>query len=449
MTTRITIRHSYMFGSKPGPAEALDRLAYFMLCGFLFVLPWEEAPQLGGFAIGRWLASAALGIAITRLLVSGRSRKPSGVHFLLLGLILLSGLSLFWTVDPDATMVRVGTYAQLLAAVWLMWELAPAEIRVLGLMRSYAFGIFFAALLTIRNYASGTTAAQLSAAQGIDKWEEGRYSISGVNENDLGLMLAMCIPIIIYFAIRSRGVWMKLFFWLQLAACVAAILLTASRGAAVSAAIALLMLPLSLARLGPSQKIAVTLACVTVIFGGVVFAPADVWTRLAQFQTELTQGTLTNRTYIWAAGLTALRDHAFIGVGAGAYGATILPAVGLPYPAHNTFLSILVELGAVGALLFTGLLAGLYYTASRMQYLERCLWFTVLLTWTTGVMALTWEYHKPTWVMFGLLLAHAYSRRLKIVLSPVPLRSKMKYTASAAPRNVVLDQATEARPVPV
>jgi hypothetical protein len=33
------------------------------------------------------------------------------------------------------------------------------------------------------------------------------------------------------------------------------------------------------------------------------------------------------------------------------------------------------------------------------------------LTWTIGVSALTWEYRKPTWLLFGLLAAHVYSRR--------------------------------------
>jgi len=33
----------------------------------------------------------------------------------------------------------------------------------------------------------------------------------------------------------------------------------------------------------------------------------------------------------------------------------------------------------------------------------------ILLTGSRG--ALTWEYRKPTWLLFGLLAAHAYSRR--------------------------------------
>jgi O-antigen ligase len=85
--------------------------------------------------------------------------------------------------------------------------------------------------------------------------------------------------------------------------------------------------------------------------------------------------------------------------------------VDIAYPAHNTFLSVLVELGIVGALLLFALLASVLCSALRAGYLERCLWITLLLTWTVGVSALTWEYRKPTWLLFGLAAAHAYARR--------------------------------------
>src|SRR6185436_14960972 len=123
------------------------------------------------------------------------------------------------------------------------------------------------------------------------------------------------------------------------------------------------------------------------------------------------EGTLTHRTVIWAAGLQAFRDHAFLGVGAGAYGAAVLKAVDIPYVAHNTYLSVLVELGTVGGLLSVGLLASVVWCAVRMRDLERRLWITLLVAWGAGVSSLTWEYRKPTWLLFGLLVAHAYARR--------------------------------------
>jgi O-antigen ligase len=394
-----------------GSAAALERIAYLSLCGFLFSMPWEEAPQLNGFPLGRWLGVNTLGIAVLWLGVKGQRRSLSGLHYWMASFVLLSAMSLLWTSDGEWTLIRIGTYSQLLVAVWLIWELATVEAGVLGLMKAYLLGILVASLLTIYNFASGTTAAQLEAARGLQRWEESRYSIMGVNENDLGLMLAMAMPLIIYLVVRVKKIWMRMFLWIELIACIATILLTGSRGAFVSAAIAMAMLPLSFKFLPPSQKMAAALACAGAVACATFFIPTGTLGRLLLLSTELTQGTLTHRTLIWSAGLGAFRDHPFLGIGSGAYAATVLRVVNVPYVAHNTFVSVLVELGVVGALLLLALLASLYYTAFRMRKLERRLWVTVLLTWTVGVMALTWEYHKPTWIMFGLLAAHAYSRR--------------------------------------
>jgi O-antigen ligase len=156
---------------------------------------------------------------------------------------------------------------------------------------------------------------------------------------------------------------------------------------------------------------------------------------------------LTNRTTLWTAGLEAFRDHAFLGVGSGAYGVTIVKTANFSYitgntssaVAHNTFVSVLVELGVVGALLGFAFLAGLFYCALRMRSLERRLWIMLLLTWTVGVSALTWEYRKPTWLLFGLLAAHAYSQRKTSRVQPIsvipraPFR-RAEYPVSGYPR---------------
>jgi len=403
--------HSYTSGS----AAALERIAYLGLCAFLFSLPWEEAPQLDGFALSRWLGAATLGLTLLELAVKNERRGLSVAHSLMASFVALSSVSVFWSADAESTFTRIGTYSQLLIVVWLIWELAPAEVRVLGLMRAYLLGIFVASMLTLYNFASGTTAAQLEAARGVERWQESRYSIMGVNENDLGLMLAMSMPLMLYLVIRVKSNAMKVFLWIQLVACIAAILLTGSRGALLSATIASAMLPLSFRFLPSPQKVAAALACAGAAACAIFFIPAETWGRLLLFSTELTQGTLTHRTLIWSAGLAAFREHPFLGIGSGAYAATVLRVVNVPYVAHNTFISVLVELGVFGALLILALIASLYYIAFRMRGLERRLWITVVLTWTVGVMALTWEYRKPTWIMFGLLVAHAYSRRTRAI----------------------------------
>jgi O-antigen ligase len=329
-----------------------------------------------------------------------------------LSLVAWSALSIFWTLDWDSTVTRVGTYIQVLTVVLLIWEVAVTEARVVGLLQSYVFGALVASIGTICNFTAGRTAAQLaSTIPGRVVWETYRYSFAYVNEDDLGLMLALSIPMVFYLLVSRKGFHVKLLCWLQLVAGVAAILLTGSRGALVAAIPGLAMLPLTVFRLPRWQRVVSLTAIACLLPCSLYLVPQSSWARILQFAQEVSGGTLTHRTAIWVAGLEAFRDHAFLGVGAGAYGPAVLRTVDIAYPAHNTFLSVLVELGVVGALLFFALLASFFYFALQARYLERRLWITLLLTWTVGVSALTWEYRKSTWLLFGLAAAHAYARR--------------------------------------
>jgi O-antigen ligase len=392
--------------------NGLAQVAYIVLCTFVILLPWgEEFLMLGGFVLATWIGLVLFGIAAMRTLVIRQTRKPSLLHNWMLAFVGWIVLSILWTTDRDVTIARIGTYFQLLALVWLVWELASSQELVEGLLQSYVIGTLVASLMTLYNFVTGRTAAQLAAAEGIDQWETYRYSVSGVNENDLGVILALSIPILFYLLVSQRRTLIKLICWLQLIAGFTAIFLTASRGALLAAVIGLAMFPLTLSRLPRWQRPVSLGACAGLVGGAAYLIPPTSWERIGQFTSEISGGTLTHRTVLWAAGLSVFRDHPFLGVGAGAYGPSILRMVDIPYVAHNTFLSVLVELGIGGGLLLLGLLACLFYCAFRMRYLERCLWVTLLLTWMAGVSALTWEYRKPTWLLFALLAAHAYSQR--------------------------------------
>ena len=241
-----------------------------------------------------------------------------------------------------------------------------------------------------------------------------------------------------YLATRRKRFLSRCVCWLHLGAVATAVLLTGSRGALFAAIVAVLVSVLG----SPSgQSLAVKFAGLGVAASGTLFIPQATLDRLLSAGTELSAGTLTHRTVIWAAGMDAVRDHAFLGVGAGAYGPTVLKAVDIPYVAHNTFLSVFVELGVVGALILGGLLASAFLYAFLMPSLERCLWIALLLTWSAGVSSLTWEYRKPTWFLFGMVAAHVYARRSEPLRTAgstpsvrsiplAPLRQRKNYVAS-------------------
>jgi O-antigen ligase len=392
--------------------NALARIAYGVLCAFVILLPWgEDFLRLNGFVLATWVGLLLFGLAAMRILVTRQTRKPSVLHYWMLALVGWIVLSILWTTDRDITLTRIGTHLQLLMLVWLVWELVPNHRLVQGLLESYVIGTLIASGMTLYNFFKGQTAAQLLAAEGVERWDDFRYSVGGVNENDLGVILALSVPIVFYLLASAKSPLIKLICWLQLVAGFTAIFLTASRGALAAAVIGLAMYPLVVSRLPRRQKLLSLAACGGLIACGIYLVPPSSWERIAEARSELAGGTLTHRTLLWAAGLSVFRDHPFLGVGAGAYGLSILRMVDVPLVAHNTFLSILVELGIAGALLLAGLLGSLFYCAARMRYLERCLWTTLLLTWAIGVSALTWEYRKPTWLLFGLLAAHVHSRR--------------------------------------
>ncbi len=420
-------------------ANLFDRLAFASLYVFVFLMPWEEAvPMIGGFVIGRWVIVLVSLILALRIVVRPQIRKPALVLGLMLATALWAVLSTLWTIDEDLTSTRAGTFVQLLLLAWMIWELVTTDERALGLLRAYAFGASVLASSTLINYMNGVQAADLAAQKGLVRTRTFRYTVAGVNENDLGLMLALSIPITLYLLSRRRGPLMVLYCWLHMGLCLTALLLAGSRAGLISAIVGLVMFPLIMYRLPRWQRAAFIFVCAAGLLVGISLVPDVVLGRLANTQTELSEGTLTHRTVLWSAGLEAFRDHAFMGVGAGAYGAAIVNAVDIPFVAHNTFISILVEQGVIGALLWLAMLGSLFYCAVKSRYDERCLWIVLLCTWAIGVSTLTWEYHKATWLVFGLLTAHAYARRTapefaKARRSPFPPTSAIVPNFGEAP----------------
>jgi O-antigen ligase len=146
-----------------------------------------------------------------------------------------------------------------------------------------------------------------------------------------------------------------------------------------------------------------------------IIATLPYVTTLSSFQRfstiidEVTAGDLTGRTVIWREGFQAFTETPILGVGSNMYRS--VNSVGKV--AHNSFLSVLVELGLVGFLLFGLILTIVVIQAWKQPKWERRLWITMLLVWTIGATTLTWEHRKTTWLFWGLLVASAAINQLR------------------------------------
>jgi O-antigen ligase len=213
----------------------------------------------------------------------------------------------------------------------------------------------------------------------------------------------------LYLSLESRG-WRAAWVRLSAALIIFAILLTASRTALIAALVNALFVALTWRRAGNAHRLASAALLALLIVGPLWLAPSASRARLATLPNEVAHGTLHNRTRIWKAGLRLFLRHPLRGVGAAAFPEAAVPWLGrspipsLPYTAHNTFLSVLVETGAPGFALWVAALAAAVWFALLLAPAERALWLTALAVWGTGVFTLAWETRKPAWLILALIM---------------------------------------------
>lgn len=398
--------------------SGLGQLAFASLWLLAFAIPWEDAITISSFGTSaRLVGVVTVVLGLFAILEKGTIRRPAPGH-LMMGLFVISAAaSYLWSLYPEGTWNQTLTYIQLFVMVWLIWELCPRAQEQLRLMQAYVLGTFVSGIDTVYDYLYHVES------------DYERYAGARLNANDLGLMMALSMPVSYYLLIHSKGpvAWV---YRLQLILAGTTVLLTASRGATLASAVALAIVPLTQARLTGRQRVAIILTGLLLISSVLAFVPSTSWERLSTTPNALEHSTLTGRTVIWKAGWEIFRRHPFIGIGSNAFRVVVSRVLREPIrmddpdspapPAHNTFLSVLVEQGVFGFAVFCVLLIVMCLSVKTMPPLTRKLWIVVLAVWAVGVSSLTWEMRKPTWFFFGLLLAQsgsvvwkAYAPRLR------------------------------------
>jgi O-antigen ligase len=392
---------------RTGKMRGLTRVAFALLWLFIFTIPWENVIIIPGLGtIGRLVGIVAFGVGILAIIDRGHLRRFAALHGLMALFVIWGAFTLIWSKAPDRTRDEVVTYLQVLLMVWIIREMATNDWTQKSLISAFVLGTYVSTISTL-----------MSAITGISAHYH-RYSAEGFNPGDLALTVVLSIPFSFYLASTEKNRFWLWIYRIQPAVAACAIFCTAARGALIDLGLAFLIVPLSFRRWNIGQQVTLVLVGVVAAIGIVLVVPATSWTRFAGIGAEVSTGTLNQRTTVWKAGFDVFREHPVNGIGVNAFAPTIQRSLGTPRQirhaaandvvelvAHNSFISVLVEEGVVGFLLFILILASLWKGVFRLNPAERNTWAVVLLVWTVGVMELTWEYRKPTWLLFGLLAA--------------------------------------------
>jgi len=375
----------------------MARVAAWLLFLFAFTVPWEYSLDFGEPVgnIARVVSVALLAVMTLAVLLRGSLKRPGVALWLMLALYLYFTASYFWTVDAAASLEKMRAYLQVMAAAWLVWEAADKPEDLRGLMRALVAGCGVLAVLTVTNFASTATLGLGQAAA------QARFVAVGQDPNDVARFLDFGFPVgMLLFAVEERWQW-RLLGVGYLPLGLMAVLLTASRGGFVGAAVALLGSAMVLVMWRPkgASLVFVGLGLTAAVLW--LFVPMAALERLATIPAQLQTGDLNERLSLWTAGWRAFTRAPWFGYGAGSF--STAAGLGRADTAHNTLIAILVMGGVTGGLIFTAVVAAVIWCLAQTRGLLRVALATVLAVWVVTSMVGSVEENRMTWLLFGMM----------------------------------------------
>jgi O-antigen ligase len=365
---------------------------------FVFTVPWQNVVSIPGLGtISKILGIGAIGATLLHVLMSGRVRPLFSFHWLALAYLMWVYLSAFWAIaKPESVLSDLMTYTQVIVMMWVIWEAGPTPRRLTSLLQAYVLGAYVAAGDTIQNFLLGTAVRE----------DATRFAASGFDPNDLGMMLALALPMAWYISLTARNGMQR---WLNRAYFVVgtlAILLTSSRGALLAAVVAMFVIPWTLTRVGAGVRVALVVLGLGATLAAVQLVPEKSFERLATTGSEISSGTLNSRLRIWQAGIALVPIRPLHGYGPAGWYPAVGQRIGNMAP-HNTYLAVMVEEGLIGLFIYLMLFMVLFKRLLAIPTFERRTGLVQLATLMIAIFPLHWHQNKASWLMLALLAVWA------------------------------------------
>jgi O-antigen ligase len=127
--------------------------------------------------------------------------------------------------------------------------------------------------------------------------------------------------------------------------------------------------------------------------------------RLSSVFTSIGSADIGGRVGLWVETAAIFLKHPFVGSGSGSLSFLIGTF------SHQTFLSVLAETGLIGFILFCIVLVYIFSQLLRLPKGYIGLWVSTFFIWLIGVLSLSFEFRKITWLFFSFMIIQGFSLR--------------------------------------
>ncbi|UCD97597.1 MAG: O-antigen ligase family protein [Chloroflexota bacterium] len=379
----------------------MRKIAFVLSLVLIFMIPWEGVIRFAGIGDSESTAVKFFGLGVSSIwvisvLIAGGFRKPGPFHVAVFLFVLWNAFSFYWSENMNRTINQVITWVQLLVFSYIIWDLYTSRNAVFAGLQAYVLGCYVAVGGAISSYFSGDA---------FYTYYE-RFTPGDTNPDGFGFILALGIPVAWYLASSIENVkyatMLKLINIAFIPLVIVGLALSGTRTALIASIPGMAFGFATLTRLRPWARIAIFIILIAAL---IIIIPElqslRSFQRFGTIGTEITQGDLNNRVNNWKEGLSSFAAHPLLGVGSNMYRSVN----SLGKVAHNSYISVLVELGVVGFALFAVILAIAIIQVWSLPKWDKLFWLTMLLVWAIGSLTLTWEHRKSTWLFLSLLIA--------------------------------------------
>jgi O-antigen ligase len=347
------------------------------------------------------IGAAPMSFGIVLLIFALGEKIPpfTRLHTLFFFYLFWSSLSYIWTTTPADTAWRLfllNFYFMIMLIIY--WYSINTKQRLNHAYIAVFLAIFF--LARVVNYNFGM---EIQEGGG----ESGRYTAYDIGANEMAITLGFGMTFALYISSIYKKIWVRLLILGTIPAFISASFLTGSRMGFVILLLGLIFGIYQVSRMQFVEKIIVSFAFIVSIGSIIKNIPKELVLRVFSTWDNAKAGNFNEREVIWQIGFDGFKDQPFIGRGVDSF-TRMSNNAHMDLEAHNTYISILVEYGIIGFVLYLSLVFGILFSVLRLKGVDKYFLIILLVQLLFAQLTTNLQDNTILWSFYALMISHCW-----------------------------------------